>query len=98
MTKIDPYVLIILQTAGFSEDELSGVFDVDVRTVNDYLDCYTETPSASTAPTAVILRPGSKAVMPDEQGGAPQRYALPCSDFNGEIHARKGPDHRGGIR
>jgi hypothetical protein len=28
--------------------------------------------------------------MPDEQGGASQRYALPRSDFNGEIHARKG--------
>ena len=40
MTRIDPYVLIALQTAGFSEDELSRVFDVDVRTVNDYLDCY----------------------------------------------------------
>jgi len=29
---------------------------------------------------------------------AMQTYALPRSDFNGEIHARKGPDHRGGIR
>lgn len=54
--------------------------------------------SANTAPTPAILQPGSKAVEPDEQGGAPQRYALPCSDFNGEIHARKGLDHRGGIR
>ena len=35
-----------------------------------------ETPSASTAPTAVILQPGSKAVMSDEQGGASQRYAF----------------------
>ena len=40
MTRIDPYILIALQTAGFSEDELSKVFDVDRRTVNDYLDCY----------------------------------------------------------
>lgn len=40
MTRIDPYVLIALQTAGFSEDELARVFDVDIRTINDYLDCY----------------------------------------------------------
>ncbi len=58
----------------------------------------TETQSANTAPTTAILRLGSKAVMPVEQGGTPQRYALSRSYFNGEIHARKGLDHRGGIR
>ncbi len=40
MSKLDPIVLISLQSAGFSEKQLVNVFEVDEKTVNDYLDCY----------------------------------------------------------
>ncbi len=40
MNKLDPIVLISLQSAGFSEKQLANVFETDKKAVNDYLDCY----------------------------------------------------------
>ena len=40
MNKPDPVVIIVLQSAGFTEKQIANALSVDERTVNDYLDCY----------------------------------------------------------
>ena len=40
MNKLEPTVLIALQAAGFPESQLADIFQVNVRTINDHLDCY----------------------------------------------------------